>query len=261
VIALALGAAWGGVAVLVVLPARPGPRRVRSVLPGGERRPRPRPLASLLEAAGRLVLRVAHRPPVGPERARLVGATAVAALGALALAPVLAPAVVIAGWAYPSVQARRAERHRLGRLEADLPQAVDLIALAVGAGLNVSLAVAAAGRRGTGPVAAELRRVSAEVARGRRLADALDALPARAGETVRPLASALAACERYGAPLGPALERIVVDVRRQRQRRAEEAARKVPVALLFPLVLCVLPAFALLTVAPLVAGALRELRL
>ena len=68
-------------------------------------------------------------------------------------------------------------------------------------------------------------------------------------------------CERYGAPLGPALERIAADVRRRRQRRAEEAARKVPVALLFPLVLCILPAFALLTVAPLIAGALRELRL
>ena len=46
-----------------------------------------------------------------------------------------------------------------------------------------------------------------------------------------------------------------------RQIRAEEAARRVPVRLLFPLVLCVLPAFALLTVAPLLAGALRSLRL
>ena len=42
---------------------------------------------------------------------------------------------------------------------------------------------------------------------------------------------------------------------------AEEAARRIPVKLLFPLVGCTLPAFALLTVAPLVAGALRSLRL
>ncbi|MDP9387533.1 MAG: hypothetical protein M3Q48_06280, partial [Actinomycetota bacterium] len=59
----------------------------------------------------------------------------------------------------------------------------------------------------------------------------------------------------------PALERLAAEVRRQRLRQAEEAARRVPVLLLFPLVLCVLPAFALLTVAPLIAGALRELRL
>ncbi|MDP9070058.1 MAG: type II secretion system F family protein, partial [Actinomycetota bacterium] len=107
----------------------------------------------------------------------------------------------------------------------------------------------------------ELRRVASEASRGRRLADAVEELPARAGEAVRPLVSALVACERYGAPLAPALERIAADVRRRRQRRAEEAARKVPVTLLFPLVLCILPAFALLTVAPLIAGALRELRL
>ncbi|HSH59547.1 MAG TPA: type II secretion system F family protein, partial [Acidimicrobiales bacterium] len=65
----------------------------------------------------------------------------------------------------------------------------------------------------------------------------------------------------YGAPLAASLDRIADHVRRQRRRRAEEAARKVPVMLLFPLVVCILPAFALLTVAPLIAGALHELRL
>jgi tight adherence protein C len=157
--------------------------------------------------------------------------------------------------------ARRDEQRRLRRFEADLPETVDLLALAVGAGCNVTLAVAAAGRRGSGPLAAELRKLAAEAAGGRRLADALDELPARAGESVRPLAAALAGCERYGAPLATSLDRIADHVRRQRQRRAEEAARKVPVMLLFPLVLCILPAFALLTVAPLIAGALHELRL
>ncbi len=179
----------------------------------------------------------------------------------LVVAPVLLPLPLIGGWALPRLSDRRDHRRRLQRFEANLPETVDLLALAVGAGCNVALAVAAAGRRGTGPLAAELRRVTAEVGRGRRLADALDELPARAGESVRPLAAALAGCERYGAPLATSLDRIAHHVRRQRQRRAEEAARKVPVMLLFPLVLCILPAFALLTVAPLIAGALNELRL
>jgi len=48
-------------------------------------------------------------------------------------------------------------------------------------------------------------------------------------------------------------------VRRDRRRKAEEAARRIPVKLLFPLVGCTLPAFALLTVAPLIAGAVRSL--
>lgn len=179
----------------------------------------------------------------------------------LAVAPVLVPAVAAAAWLVPRHRARGTERRRLRAVEAGLPDLVDLLVLAVGAGCNVSLALAAAGRRGTGPLAIEVRRVTAQVDRGRRLADALDNLPATAGEPVRPLAAVLAACERYGTPALPALERLAGDVRLQRQRRAEAAARRVPVTLLFPLVLCILPAFALLTVAPLVAGALRELRL
>jgi tight adherence protein C len=95
---------------------------------------------------------------------------------------------------------------------------------------------------------------------GRRLADALDDLPTRAGEAVRPLVGALVASERYGAPLVTSLERLADEVRRDRRRRAEEAARKVPVKLLFPLVACTLPAFGLLTVAPLIASAVRSLR-
>jgi tight adherence protein C len=104
-----------------------------------------------------------------------------------------------------------------------------------------------------------LSRVSDEAAKGRRLGDALDDLPARVGEAVRPLSTALVASERYGAPLAEGLERLADEVRRDRRRRAEEAARKVPVKLLFPLVTCTLPAFGLLTVAPLIAGAVPSL--
>ena len=75
-----------------------------------------------------------------------------------------------------------------------------------------------------------------DVDRGRRLADALDDVPARAGEVARPLTAALVASERYGAPVVAGLERLAGDVRRDRRRRAEEAARRVPVKLLFPLV-------------------------
>ena len=73
--------------------------------------------------------------------------------------------------------------------------------------------------------------------------------------------AALVASERYGAPLAAGLDRLAAEVRASRRRRADEVARKVSVKLLFPLVLCILPAFALLTVAPLIASALKSLRL
>jgi tight adherence protein C len=185
-------------------------------------------------------------------------------LGGAAFVPVMpaaAPVAALCGWYWPVLRVRRDERRRLAALAADVPDVVDLFVLVIGAGLTVALAVDTVARRAAGPLGAELKRVCDEVAVGRRLADALDDVPARTGEPVRPLIAALVASERYGAPLTSGLERLAGDVRRDRRRRAEEAARRIPVKLLFPLVGCTLPAFALLTVAPLIAGAVRSLRL
>jgi tight adherence protein C len=109
--------------------------------------------------------------------------------------------------------------------------------------------------------AAALQAAAERVDRGQRVSDALEAIPDVLGPAARPVVRALTGAERYGTPLLPTLERLALDARLDRRRRAEEAARRVPVKLLFPLVLCVLPAFGLLTVAPLLAGAVDALRL
>ena len=89
---------------------------------------------------------------------------------------------------------------------------------------------------------------------GATFADALDDLAARA-PPLRPLADALLASDRLGAPVGPALARLAAEQRAELRRHAEANARRVPVRLLFPLVFVVLPAFGLLTVIPtLLAG-------
>lgn len=167
--------------------------------------------------------------------------------------------------AAPSSSGRR--RARAGKSTsgvptgAAVPDLIDLFAVAVAAGLNVRLAVeAVASRAPPGPVSDALASVLAQVASGARLGDALEGLPSLLGERIRPLVAALLDAERYGTALGPSLDRLADDARRQRQRDAEEAARRVPIKLLFPLVSCILPAFGLLTVAPLIAGGLRALR-
>ena len=264
-----LGVAWAAVIVGAATRLRPAPARVRALAePGARLRPRggrtgvrpASPRLAVTERVGAWVLRRARRPD-SPLTARRLGSAALAGAAVLPLLPLAAPAAALLGWAAPGVRASRGERRRLDALAADLPDVVDLLVLAVGAGLTVGLALAQVARRGSGPLAAELRRVLDEAGRGRRLADALDDLPGRAGEAVRPLVGALVASERYGAPLVAGLERLADEVRRDRRRRAEEAARKVPVKLLFPLVTCTLPAFGLLTVAPLVASAVRSLRI
>lgn len=207
-------------------------------------------------------LRQGRRRPSRPSspRAMAVGGVAVVVAAAL-VSPVVGVALAVAAVAVPRVRARRARAATSSRVAADLPEVVDLLAVAVSAGLTVHLAVRAVAGRVDGPLGAGLNYAIAATDVGARLADALDELPARAGDCVRPLVAALTSCERYGAPALSSLERVADEVRRDRQRRVEAAARRLPVQLLFPLVLCILPAFALLTVAPLLAGALGSLRL
>ncbi|HEX2041027.1 MAG TPA: type II secretion system F family protein [Acidimicrobiales bacterium] len=265
-IASTLPVAWALVVVAVAARHRPAPPRVRALIESARRGRRPAGprhglvLTRLVERLGAGVLGRAGRP-ADPPTARRLGAAAVVGLAALPVLPLAAVPAASTAWAVPAVAARRREQRRQARLAAGLPEVVDLLALAVGSGLTVHLALAQVARRAEGPLAAELARVVDEVALGRRLADALDDVPTRGGEALRPLVAALVASERYGAPLGPGLDRLADEVRRDRRRRAEEAARKVPVKLLFPLVTCTLPAFGLLTVAPLIASAVRSLRI
>lgn len=263
--AAALGVAWAGWVVATWWRRRPGPRRVRALVPRfppAHLRPRRSPAA----AVGAVVLAIAGRA-AGREQGALppalelrVGRTLLAAGPALALHPLAALATAVGTWSLPVLAARRARTRHVAAVRRHLPEAVDLLSLAVGAGMNVPLAVAAVARRSPGPVAAALAVAVRQAAAGRRLGDGLADLPASLGEDVRPLVAALVSSERYGTSAAERLDRLAAELRTERRRRAEEAARRVPVKLLFPLVCCILPAFALLTVAPLLAGALSALR-
>jgi len=165
----------------------------------------------------------------------------------------------LGAWWMTRIVARASkDRDLVAAQQADV---IDLFVLAIGSGLNLRLALEAVAVRAPSQWAAPLASVVERVARGQRVGDALDALPHVLGDPARPLVRVLAGADRYGSPLLLALDRLAFDARLDRRRRAEEAARRVPVKLLFPLVLCVLPAFALLTVAPLLASALAALRL
>jgi tight adherence protein C len=144
-------------------------------------------------------------------------------------------------------------------VRTELPEAVDLLAVAVASGLNLPQSVAAIATRGPPRFGAAFREAADEIQRGGRVADAIEAALGPLGDPARPLAVALLGAARYGTAIQPALDRLAIESRQLRRRQAEEAARRVPVKLLFPLVLLVLPAFVLLTLVPLLAGALRSL--
>lgn len=135
--------------------------------------------------------------------------------------------------------------------------AADLLAVAVAAGLTPYLALQVAGRSATGLVGRRLEAVIRAAEGGERLADALDAESSRT-PGLAPLLAVLANSERSGVPAGPSLTRLAGSVRAQARRRAMARARTVPVRLLFPLVFLVLPAFLVLTVAPVVLAGLNH---
>jgi len=186
---------------------------------------------------------------------RRTGWAALASLGLLFVTPPLAAAPLAWAVATPVVAERRARARHEARLHDQLPDVVDLVALTAGAGLPVGASLLAIGDRPGGPLGAALARAAAHLRHGGTTGEALDLL-ATVGPAARPLVDALAQHDRYGTPLLPALDRVAVEARARRRRRSEEAARRLPVTLLFPLVLTTFPAFVLLTVVPLLAGSL-----
>jgi len=153
------------------------------------------------------------------------------------------------------VRSRRSRRHRESVLR-DLPVAVDLVGVAVGAGCTPWEAVYLAVQFSPVTVAAPLDRALQETAVGGSFDKAL----ANAGTiepVLAPLTDVLRTSVRSGAPMAPTLARVAGEVRADIRRRAEARARTVPVRLLFPLVFCALPAFGLLTVAPVVIEGFR----
>jgi Flp pilus assembly protein TadB len=129
--------------------------------------------------------------------------------------------------------------------------------MALSAGLTPYLAVSLGSRFAPAPVARRLAFVLAAAQDGQCLADVLDA-EAVESPPFAPLLALLAICERSGTAVGPALTRLATSLRAKARRRALARARTVPVRLLFPLVFLVLPAFVVLTVAPVVLAGLNH---
>ena len=211
---------------------------------------------------GTVGARVRNLTGIGAEDGDVArGVTLAAVLVLVLLAPPLAllpPAVSVAR----GLRGRRRARSMAdAALWRELPEAAELLAIAVGAGCNPLGAVEAAALRLDGPVGMALAAAVRRVRTGERLDDALGEVATLLGDPARPLLDALRAGERYGTPLVPGLRRCGVELRAARRRRAEEAARRVPVRLLLPLCGCVLPAFVLLTFVPLLAGGVGSLDL
>lgn len=245
----------GSVAASVALLGRPRPRdplrsRDLDARPPADRVGRG-PLASL----GRLVRRLAGRP-ADPVHDRSVGRRVVVITGCTLVAPLIGLVVAFSWWVASMMARRRRTQRRDDAIADGLADVIDLFAVGLLSGRNITATTRDVSLWIDGELGEQFRRCGERVDRGRTIADALEDLAAETGPPIRPLVAALVASERYGAPITHGLSQLAADSRADRHRRAEAAARRLPVVLLFPLVVCVLPAFLLVTVIPVVIDTL-----
>lgn len=199
---------------------------------------------------------------LGPEvvlGARVVVAAA-AFLAGMVTVPLASPVLAFAGWKLPLLLIGARERSRREEMGDELPEVIDLLAVCLSAGLNLTLAFKRVSQRAGGVLGGELKRVVARMELGVVRARALQELSERNDlEDLVALVSTLNNAERFGTPLASALEEFAGEIRRKRRVAAEERARRAPVKMLFPLVFLILPGFILLTLVPLLLGTFQSL--
>lgn len=194
-------------------------------------------------------------------RLRLAAAGA-AGLSVWALAPggwgwvaAMVAAVIVwrrsRGWEAASVRRRRL------RLEAELPWVVDLLGSALSTGLGPVEALS----RVVAVCPSEVRGgLEVPLARLRLGVDPVSVWAELAGhEALGPLGVALRRATESGAPVVEALGRLAEDLRASRRAAVEVRVRRIEVRAAVPLGVCLLPAFVLLAVVPLVAGSAARL--
>lgn len=132
-----------------------------------------------------------------------------------------------------------------------LPQAIDLLAITVEAGLGLEQALEVVCENVRGPLADELARLLREIELGVSRRDALVALRSRTD--VPELSSfivALVQADEMGVAIAEVLKVQAAQVRLKRQQRAREQGAKTPVKILFPMILGIFPAIFVVTVGP-----------
>jgi tight adherence protein C len=167
-------------------------------------------------------------------------------------------ALTAAGGAFgafiPSYLLAAKARKRQTAIAKELSDVLDLLVVCVEAGLGLYEAIKIVGseaERHGQVIGRELALVGSDVSSGASLGEALRKLSERtAVEDVKPLAATLIQSEQLGAQIAPALRASSDALRARRRLRAEEAAQKTAVKILFPLVLFVLPAMLIVIVGP-----------
>lgn len=179
---------------------------------------------------------------------------------ALVIVLLLAAAI---GYYAPNFVLARQVRLRQRSIFEDFPDALDLLTVCVEAGLGLDAAimkVADEMHLKSPAISEELQLLLLELRAGQGKEAALKNLALRTGvEEVDGLVAMLIQAERFGTSMGDSLRVHSENLRLKRRLRAEEAAGKIALKLLFPLIFCIFPTLMLVLLGPAVIQVMRVL--
>jgi tight adherence protein C len=155
------------------------------------------------------------------------------------------------GFLAPDFAVSARARSRKERIRAQLPDALDLLAVSVEAGLGFDGAVSKLNDHMTGPLAEEFALTLSEIKIGEGRQDALKKLAERNDTPeLSAFVRAIVQADQLGISLGRILRVQAADTRLRRQAAAEERAMKAPIKMLCPTVLFIFPAMFLVILGP-----------
>jgi tight adherence protein C len=167
------------------------------------------------------------------------------------LAVVLVPTAFVLGYFLPDAVIDRRGTERQMQIRSSVADTVDQLTLMVRAGLGIDAAIVRTARSGTGALAEELARVVQDMRVGVSRGVALSNMAERVGVSeLKTVTAALAQAERLGVPVAQTLQVQADELRVKRRQLAEEQAMKLPVKILFPMVLCIFPVLLLVLLGP-----------
>lgn len=158
------------------------------------------------------------------------------------------------GYVLPGIVLGRMAQRRQHRIRLSLPDALDLLVVSVEAGLGLDQAIQRVSEELTfahPDLCDELRLINLELRAGKPRNEALHNLGERTGvDDVASLVAMLVQTDKFGTSVAQSLRVHSDTLRTKRRQRAEEAAAKTGVKMVFPLVFCIFPAIWVVTLGP-----------
>ncbi|TJY71522.1 type II secretion system F family protein [Arthrobacter sp. CAU 1506] len=159
--------------------------------------------------------------------------------------------LTVLGYFGPDLMIYNSGIKRQQAIELELPNTLDQMLIAVEAGLGFEAAMARTAENGKGPLAEEFMRTLQDIQVGRSRGEAYQAMAERS--TVQDLKSfvrAVVQADKYGIGLATVLRTQANQMRVKRRQRAEEKAMKIPVKVIFPLILFIFPVLFIVIMGP-----------